>query len=186
MRWCSLRCVRGGNGIGPLRGQTIGDGTLRAAEWMPGRRLVVAVRPGHPLAEGPLSLERYAAAEHLTVSRRGRLRDPIDDALATHGHERRVVAAGPTVDLALRLAPGTDLVLSLPDAVTRAARDRLGLITLPLPLPMPAVPLYLLWHQRHDDDRAHAWLRDLATETVRALFAPPAASPRSPTSVTGQ
>ncbi|MFF9090695.1 LysR family transcriptional regulator [Streptomyces sp. NPDC014991] len=139
-------------------------------------QLVVAVRPGHPLAEGPLSVERYAAAEHLTVSRRGRLRDPVDDALTACGRERRVVATGPTLAFALDLAPDTDLVLTLPDAVTRAARDRLGLLTLPLPLQMPAIPLYLLWHQRHDDDRAHTWLRDLATETVRALFTPPHAS----------
>ncbi|MFF1284247.1 LysR family transcriptional regulator [Streptomyces sp. NPDC058299] len=144
-------------------------------------QLVVAVRPGHPLTEGPLSIERYAAAEHLTVSRRGRLRDPVDDALTARGRERRVVATGPTLAFALQLAPETDLVLTLPDAVTRAARDRLGLITLPLPLQMPAVPLYLLWHQRHDDDRAHTWLRDLATETVRALFAPLPAPPRDVT-----
>ncbi|MGW5736724.1 MULTISPECIES: LysR family transcriptional regulator [Streptomyces] len=133
-------------------------------------QLAVAVRPGHPLTEGRLTLERYAAADHLTVSRRGRLRDPVDDALTTLGHERRVVAAGPTAAFALQLAPDTDLVLTLPDAVTRAARERVGLVTLALPLQMPAIPLYLLWHQRHDDDRAHAWLRDLATETVEALF----------------
>jgi DNA-binding transcriptional LysR family regulator len=139
-------------------------------------QLVVAVRPGHPLTEGPLTVERYADAEHVTVSRRGRLRDPIDDALATHGHERHIVTAGPTAAFALQLAPDTDLVLSLPDTVTRRARAQLGLVTLPLPFQMPAIPLYLLWHQRHDDDRAHIWLRDLATETVQALFAPPAAS----------
>ncbi|RLV04588.1 LysR family transcriptional regulator [Streptomyces griseocarneus] len=138
-------------------------------------RLVVAVRPGHPLTERPLSIERYAAAEHLAVSRRGRLRDPVDDALAAHGHERRVVASGPFAATALCLALDTDLAVTLPDAVTRTARDRLGLITLPLPVPMPDVPLYLLWHQRYDDDRAHTWLRDLATETVQALFAPPTA-----------
>ncbi|MDH6623815.1 DNA-binding transcriptional LysR family regulator [Streptomyces sp. LBL] len=149
-------------------------------------QLVVAVRPGHPLTEGPLSLERYAAAEHLTVSRRGRLRDPVDDALTTRGLERRVVAVGPTVAFALQLAPETDLVLTLPDAVTRAARDKLGLVTLVLPLQFPAIPLYLLWHQRYDDDRAHVWLRDLATETVQALFAPPAASSQAVTLPTGQ
>lgn len=137
-------------------------------------RLVVAVRPGHPLVKGPLSIERYAAAAHLTVSRRGSLRDPIDSALTTHGLERRVVAAGPTAAFALRLARDTDLVVTVPEAVTRAAREQLGLVVLPLPLRVPEVPLYLLWHQRYDDDRAHAWLRDLATETVRALFAPPA------------
>jgi DNA-binding transcriptional LysR family regulator len=136
-------------------------------------RLVVAVRPGHPLTEIPMSVERYAAAEHLTISRRGRLRDPIDDGLTKRGLDRRVVAAGPTVAFALQLALGSDLVATLPDAVTRAARDQLGLITLAPPLPLPDVPLYLLWHQRYDDDRAHIWLRDLATETVQALFAPP-------------
>ncbi|MCC2275807.1 LysR family transcriptional regulator [Streptomyces sp. ET3-23] len=144
-------------------------------------RLVVAVRPGHPLTEGPLGIERYTAAEHLTVSRRGRLRDPIDDALTTPGHERRVVAAVPTTALALQLALDTDLVVTLPDAVTRAARNRLGLITLPLPVQMPDVPLYLLWHRRYDDDRAHTWLRDQATETIQTLFMPPAASQQVPT-----
>ncbi|MFE2267713.1 LysR family transcriptional regulator [Streptomyces lavendulae] len=136
-------------------------------------RLVVAVRPGHPLTEGPLSPERYAAAEHLTVSRRGVLRDPIDDALTTHGLERRVAAAGPTAAFTLQLALDTDLVVTLPDAVTRTAREQLGLATLPLPVPLPDVPLYLLWHQRYDNDRAHTWLRDLATETIQALFTPP-------------
>ncbi|WP_016909250.1 LysR family transcriptional regulator [Streptomyces xiaopingdaonensis] len=135
-------------------------------------RLVVAVRPGHPLAEGPLSPERYAAAEHLTVSRRGSLRDPVDAALAERGLERRVAAAGPTAVFALRLALETDLVVTLPDVVTRAVRERLGLITLPPPLELPDVSLYLLWHQRYDDDSAHIWLRDLATETVGELFAP--------------
>ncbi|WP_030302093.1 LysR family transcriptional regulator [Streptomyces katrae] len=141
-------------------------------------RLVVAVRPGHPLTEGRLSLERYAGAEHLAVSRRGSLRDPIDDALTTHGLERRVAAAGPTAAFALQLALETDLVVTLPDAVTRTAREQLGLATLPLPLPLPDVPLYLLWHQRYDNDRAHTWLRDLATETVQALFTPPTATPQ--------
>ncbi|MFI6037911.1 LysR substrate-binding domain-containing protein [Streptomyces sp. NPDC051315] len=140
-------------------------------------QLIAAVLPGHPLTEGPLGLECYAAAEHLTISRRGRLRDPVDEALTTCGHERRVVAAAPIVAFALRLAPDTDLVLTLPDAATRAARERLGLITLPLPLQMPAIALYLLWHQRYDADRAHTWLRDLATEAVRTLFAPPTTSP---------
>ncbi|MFE4693053.1 LysR family transcriptional regulator [Streptomyces sp. NPDC056749] len=135
-------------------------------------RLVVAVRAGHPLTEGLLSPERYAAAEHLTISRRGSLHDPIDDALATHGLQRRVVAAGPTAAFALQLARETDLVITLPDAVTRGTRDRLGLLTLSLPLPVPEVSLYLLWHQRYEDDPAHIWLRDLATETVQALFAP--------------
>ncbi|MFD7027754.1 LysR family transcriptional regulator [Streptomyces sp. NPDC059917] len=138
-------------------------------------RLVVVVRPGHPLTEGALTPERYAAAEHLTVCRRGNLHDPLDDALAaTGGLERHVVASGPTSAFAMQLVLATDLVVTMPDAVTRTAREQLGLVALPLPAPlrMPDVPLYLLWHQRYDDDRAHAWLRELAVRTIRPLFAP--------------
>lgn len=74
-------------------------------------RLIAAVRPGHPLGGSRPAPERYAAAEHLTVSRRGSLRDPVDDALAAHGPRRRVVAAGPTAAFALQLALTTDLVV---------------------------------------------------------------------------
>ncbi|WP_447037266.1 LysR family transcriptional regulator [Streptomyces sp. DSM 118878] len=142
-------------------------------------RLVLAVRPGHPLTEQPVSTARYAAADHLTVSRRGRLRDRIDDALAALGHERRVVASAPTTATALQLACDTDLVVTLPDAVTHSSRHQLGLTTLPLPLELPAVPLHLLWHQRHDNDPAHTWLRETATRTLQPLFTPPqAVAPR--------
>ncbi|MET9497660.1 LysR family transcriptional regulator [Streptomyces sp. NPDC006552] len=137
-------------------------------------RLVLAVRPGHPLTERPVTAERYAAAEHVTVSRRGGLRDRIDDALAAQGHERRVIASAPTTATALQLARDAGLVVTLPDAATRSSRDRLGLTTLPLPLDLPDVPLHLLWHQRHDNDPAHTWLRDTATRILRSLFTPPA------------
>ncbi|MFJ6217159.1 LysR family transcriptional regulator [Streptomyces sp. NPDC092296] len=138
-------------------------------------RLVLAVRPGHPLSCGPLTADRYAAAEHVTVSRRGRLRDPVDDALGALGLERSVIAAAPATATALHLALDTDLVVSVPEAVTRGARRELGLLTLPLPVDMPPIPLHLVWHRRYDNDRAHGWLRDLAQAATRAVFAPPAA-----------
>jgi hypothetical protein len=45
-----------------------------------------------------------AADGHVTVSRRGRLHGPVDDALAERGLTRRVVAALPTSSAALDLA----------------------------------------------------------------------------------
>lgn len=134
-------------------------------------RLVAAVRPGHPLTEGPLTPERYAAAEHVTVSRRGRLRDPVDDALASLGLERLVIAAAPSTATALQLVLDTDLVVTVPHAVTGPALRTLGLRVLPLPFAMPLVPLHLVWHQRHDNDRAHAWLRAQAGSAVREMIA---------------
>lgn len=136
-------------------------------------RLVLAVRPGHSLTQQPVTPERYAAADHLTVSRRGLLHNRIDDALSALGHRRRVVASAPTTATALQLTRDSDLVVTLPDAATRPARHQLGLTTLPVPLDLPEVPLHLLWHQRHDNDPAHTWLRETATQTLRTLFTSP-------------
>jgi DNA-binding transcriptional LysR family regulator len=136
-------------------------------------RIILAVRAGHPLTEGPVTVERYAAADHVAVSRRGSLRDRVDEVLAALGHERRVIVSAPATDTALQLARDAEVVVTLPDAVTRSARDQLGLTTLPLPFDMPPVPLYLLWHQRYDDDPAHTWLLNTATQTLQDLFTTP-------------
>lgn len=140
-------------------------------------RLVVVVRAGHPLTEGALTLDRYAAAEHVTVSRRGRLSDPLDDALHARGLRRRVIAAAPTGATALQLVRGGDLVVAVPEAVSRPAFGDLGLRALPLPLDLPAIPINLVWHQRYDGDRAHLWLRDQARTVLRAVCRPPADEP---------
>ena len=133
-------------------------------------RLVVAVRPGHPLADGELTADRYAAADHATVSRRGHLSGPIDTLLDTLGLQRTVAVAAPTAAFALRLALETDLVVTVPDAATRAARADLGLLGLPLPLDVAPTQLFLLWHQRFDSDRAHTWFREQTLATVQTAF----------------
>lgn len=138
-------------------------------------RFALAVRPEHPLCGGELTVERYAnEADHITVSRRGRLSDPVDEQLAARGLVRRVVASAPTGIAALQFVRGSDLVVTVPELVTRAAAADLGLVLLPLPFELPPIPLYLSWHQRYDDDRAHLWLRALVRTVVSAAQAGPA------------
>ncbi|GHB08697.1 LysR family transcriptional regulator [Streptomyces termitum] len=133
------------------------------AENVGGTRLVIVMRQGHPLTRGrAVTAEQYAAAEHVTVSRRGNLHDVVDEALAPLGLTRRVVAAAPTEAAALEFARGSDLLICVPEATTHTAVSDLGLTTLPLPLDLPPAPIYLSWHQRYDTDQAHTWLRDLA------------------------
>lgn len=138
-------------------------------------RLVLAMRPGHPLAGGAVALEDYAVAEHITVSRRGRLRDPVDDALQALGLTRRVVVAAPTNATALQFVRHHDLVVAVPELVSRPLLDDLGLRVRPLPTPlaMPAIPIYVAWHQRYDNDPAHTWLRGQARTALRGVCATP-------------
>lgn len=70
----------------------------------------IVFRAGHPLLLTTLTSETFAAAIHVTVSRRGRLHNAIDDALAAQGFERRVIAALPTSSAALDLVARTDFL----------------------------------------------------------------------------
>ncbi|MGW8763650.1 LysR family transcriptional regulator [Streptomyces sp. NPDC055815] len=121
-------------------------------------RMIAVVRAGHPLLHGRLTRRRFAEADHLVVSRRGRLHGPIDTALAEHGLRRRVVASVGTYPASLFVLRDTDLV-GLISARSRSLAESLGLVTFEVPLDLPPLPVGLAWHPRHDADPAHAWLR---------------------------
>jgi DNA-binding transcriptional LysR family regulator len=141
-----------------------------AADTVGTDRMAVIARAGHPLAVGELTPERLATADHVTVSRRGRLHGVIDDALAERGLSRRVVASLPTSSAALDLVARTDLVTAVAEQVCRPVWTRLGLLARPFPFPVPAVPVILTWHHRNDTDPAHAWLRDQVRRALRAIL----------------
>lgn len=130
-------------------------------------RLVVAMHARHALAGRKLTARAYAAAEHVIVSRRGRLRDPVDDVLAAQGLSRRVAASAPTSAAALRFASETDLLVAVPERMCSATLKALRLKSLPMPVSVPALPIVAAWHRRHEPDRAHGWLR----QQVQAVLA---------------
>ncbi|MET9961376.1 LysR family transcriptional regulator [Streptomyces sp. NPDC006326] len=133
-------------------------------------RLLAAVRGGHPLADRKTVTARaFAAADHIGVSRQGRVRGPIDDRLAELGLRRRVVAVVPSWGAALFLCRETDLVCLVPADSATHHRDALGLRTFEIPLDLPPVPLGMAWHPRNDADPAHRWLRDRVRESWTGL-----------------
>jgi len=141
-----------------------------AAETIGADQMAVIVRAGHPLAEGELTPERLASADHVTVSRRGRLHGVIDDALTERGLSRRVVAALPTSSAALELVACSDLVTTVAEQVCRPVWTRLGLVARPFPFPVPPVPVIVTWHHRNDSDPAHTWLRAQVRDALRAIL----------------
>lgn len=138
--------------------------------------MVGVVRPGHPLLSGELTPARFAAADHLTVSRRGRMEGPVDTALAELGLRRRVVGSVGTFPSSLFLLLDSDLV-SLATVRTRTLTDTLGLRTFEVPLPLPPLPFGLAWHPRHDADPAHAWLRRCFRELLAPVNSLPTQAP---------
>lgn len=131
--------------------------------------LVLAMRRGHALERGPLTLKRFAGALHLNVTRRGRLHGAIDDLLAQQGLQRRVAATLPTTANALEVVAGSDAVAVVPSASSKTLRIALKLAARRIPLALPTSEVVLGWHRRHDNDPAHTWLRRCVTEAAAAL-----------------
>ncbi|MFC6593855.1 LysR family transcriptional regulator [Kitasatospora paranensis] len=131
-------------------------------------RMMAVVRTGHPLLDGPLTPARFAAGEHLGVSRRGRLHGPIDTALAELGLSRTVVGSLASYPAALFVLRSTDLV-GLATRRSQGLVDALGLVAVEIPLDLPALPFCLAWHPRHDADPAHAWLRGCVRDLLTAV-----------------
>ena len=126
---------------------------------------VGVVRQGHALCEHDITPARYAAGRHVLVSRRGRLRGPVDDALQNLGLEREIATIVSGFSAALALARGSDLIATVPARHT--GNLRAGLHSFPLPFTTGLITVSMLWHPRMDADPAHRWLR----ECVRTVCA---------------
>jgi len=125
-------------------------------------RFVGVVRADHPLADGEATLARYAAARHVSVTRRGEVRGLIDEALALAGATREIVTTVGGFATALALARATDLVATVPEVHT--GNLRAGLHTFALPMATPQIAVSMLWHPRVDADPAHRWLREVVRD----------------------
>ncbi len=126
---------------------------------------VGAVRKGHALAKGRVTLARYVASGHIGIARQGADQWPISEALRATGKERETVTIVAGFAIALALARGTDLVASVPARHTLGLRD--GMHSFALPFATPTITVSLLWHPRMAADGAHRWLRECVREVCR-------------------
>ncbi|TPK64725.1 LysR family transcriptional regulator [Mesorhizobium sp. B2-4-15] len=125
-------------------------------------RFIGAVRAGHPLGESTVTPERYAAGRHISVSRHGREKGPIDDALSALGLQRMVVCMVSGFSAALAMARASDLIASVPERHSAGARA--GMHSFALPVATVEVTISMLWHPRLDADPAQRWLRECVRE----------------------
>jgi DNA-binding transcriptional LysR family regulator len=142
------------------------------AEAIGAGQLVVACRKGHPYTRGQPTLQAFTDAPHLIISRRGRLTDPLDEALEALGRQRRVIGVVPTTTAALHFIGQSDLLVTVPGNLCVPVIQALGLRSAPLPFSLTPLPLMQIWHARHDGDPAHLWLRGQVRTLVEQVLAP--------------
>ena len=122
-------------------------------------------REGHPIFDGPITPERFAGFDHVSVSRRGRARGPIDPALAELGLERRIALITPHFHSAIFGVAESDLILSLPEPALWGLKQLgLKMRAFAIPLALETVSVNQAWHPRFDKDPAHRWLRQTLKE----------------------
>ncbi len=126
-------------------------------------KFVGVVRTGHALSRGKITPSRYSKGRHISVSRQGIYKGPIDDALKALGLEREIITIVSGFSAALALTMASDLIATVPEKQTGNLRN--GMHSFPLPLPMREITISLLWHPRLDADPAHRWLRGLVLDT---------------------
>ncbi len=138
-------------------------------------RFIGVVRRNHNLSRGRISLKRYAAGQHIHISREGLEMGPVDAALKLLGLKREIAATVGGFSTALALARSSDLIATVPERHTEGAR--VGMFSFSLPYSVPEFTVSLLWHPRLEADPAHRWLRD----RVREVCASPLRSARGNT-----
>ncbi|MDE2394369.1 MAG: LysR family transcriptional regulator [Burkholderiales bacterium] len=129
-------------------------------------RYVCAMRRGHPLASGELTLDAYCAARHLLVSVSGRGHGLVDEALASLGRQRRVVLSVNQFFTAGEVIQRSDLLMVLPTAFIGATGNAERIAVQPLPFELAPVTVEMVWPRRQDGDPAHRWLRELVLEAA--------------------
>lgn len=122
----------------------------------------VVARLDHPVLAGrkKLTQKRYLEQGHVLVSPGGGDRGVVDQVLAPRGLTRRIAVSLPHFVAAPFLVARTDLLLTCPTSLARAAAEYAPLRVMEPPFELPRTQLYMYWHQRFQHDAGHRWLRD--------------------------
>lgn len=131
---------------------------------------VCVMRHGHPLAAVPLTLENFCTARHMLVSFSGRAYGFVDEALASLQQSRHVVLTVNQFFTAGRVVINSDLLTVLPRHFVGVTGFADQLVTRELPFRVAPIQIDALWHPRHHNASAHAWLRQLVVEQARRSF----------------
>jgi len=117
--------------------------------------------------QAPRTRRDYLAAEHVTVLYAPQRPLDLDQHLLGKGIERRFRVMVPGFAGLPAFIRGTDLLATVPGLM----REHLmrGLTDAPVPVPCPAMPMYMIWHLRHQQDAAHRWLRAQLEALARPL-----------------
>ncbi len=126
---------------------------------------VVVARKDHPATAQPLSLEAYAAQDHVLVSPRGATSGALDGILVDFGLKRRLALLVATYLAVPAALAASDLVATVPRRTARQIAATAEIAIMPLPIDF-AMTVSMAWHRRAASDPAQAWFRAMLTDAA--------------------
>jgi DNA-binding transcriptional LysR family regulator len=126
---------------------------------------VVVARKGHPITETPLTVESYAALNHVLVSPRGDTSGALDRLLIDYGQRRRVALLVATYLAVPAALANSDLIATIPSRAAALIAAHANIVILPLPVDFSAT-ISIAWHRRAAGEPAQVWFRKLLTEAA--------------------
>ncbi len=128
---------------------------------------LVLMRPGHPLAEGELTIARLAEWPHLLHSPNGSRDGALDAPMREAGHPRRLGAVVAHLSGVPGILKRTDMVMALSARLAVLLAEAHGLVFRPCPVAIAHTRLSLIFPRRFEADQGHAWLRRLLLTVAR-------------------
>ncbi len=105
----------------------------------------------------PRNVRQYQEAEHVAVVHANRRRLDLDETLDRQKLKRQFTVTVSSFGGVTGFVQGTARLATLPGLLRQGLLR--GLADAPVPLETPAMPMYAIWHLRHQQDPAHIWLR---------------------------
>ncbi|MFK4135465.1 LysR family transcriptional regulator [Pseudomonas luteola] len=127
-------------------------------------------REDHPIFATDITAATFASYSHISISRHGRSRGPLDQQLQRLGLSRHVSLVLPTLLSSLSYLAESDLILPTMPKHMLPMISRLGLRlrTFELPVQVESVDIVQAWHPRLDSDPGHQWFRRLVKDVSHA------------------
>jgi DNA-binding transcriptional LysR family regulator len=130
-------------------------------------RFVGMVRKRHPMKIRKLTLRRFLSLEHIRVNYSEEGPGLIGDAIQKLGHRRKVGLIVPHLLTVPFLAAQSEMLGIVPLRLARAVSRSLRLRIIELPLKVSPLSISLVWHERHQHNAAHRWLREFVPQNTR-------------------
>ncbi|WP_240695163.1 LysR family transcriptional regulator [Corallincola luteus] len=128
------------------------------------------MRLDHPLTKVPLTLERFAAADHLLVSLSGEITGYTDQVLAQKGMKRRVAMTVNHFATVPALLKETDLITVIPSSTVEQAIFNGELAVMEPPIDIAPTSVGSAWHKRQENDKGLCWLRGHVNRIIKEHY----------------